>query len=147
MASFVAPSRRITAPQHIAGFKSSPAYRSLTGFILAVNEAIKGRAMTDPTEQCEVWLLQTACSLAPFEPSSSSCSPTEFIHLSIDACCATLQCHQTIGKLTVLLDTVDQWITDTPPVPQQGRFGNVAFRTFHQRIVQVLMVGCTWGTS
>jgi hypothetical protein len=42
-----------------------------------------------------------------------------------------------IEKLVDMLDKVDQMITDTPPVPQQGRFGNIAFRTLHQALVSV----------
>ena len=41
-----------------------------------------------------------------------------------------------------LLETLDGWITDIPPVAQQGRFGNASFRTWHERLVQVQLRVC-----
>ena len=49
----------------------------------------------------------------------------------------TIHCSQTLAKLVIALNTLDQWITDIPPVAQQGRFGNLAFRSWHERLVQV----------
>lgn len=41
---------------------------------------------------------------------------------------------QTVEALLKLLDTLDTWIDETPPVDQPSRFGNQAFRTWYSRL-------------
>lgn len=36
-----------------------------------------------------------------------------------------------------LLDTLDRWIDETPPVDQPSRFGNKAFRTWYAKLDEV----------
>ncbi|KAG9477705.1 hypothetical protein GDO78_012950 [Eleutherodactylus coqui] len=43
---------------------------------------------------------------------------------------------EVIEKLMVLLDTLDRWIDETPPVDQPSRFGNKAFRTWYSKLDQ-----------
>lgn len=38
-----------------------------------------------------------------------------------------------------LLNTLDRWIDETPPVDQPSRFGNKAFRTWYAKLDQVSM--------
>lgn len=38
-----------------------------------------------------------------------------------------------------LLDTMDQWITEYPPVEQPQRFGNQAFKSWYKRLSQVIL--------
>ena len=51
---FAAPARKIFAPQHVAAFKHSAAYKNITAFIMAVNEAVKGKPTTQPAPANEV---------------------------------------------------------------------------------------------
>lgn len=44
---------------------------------------------------------------------------------------------QPIEKLVALLNTLDRWIDETPPVDQPSRFGNKAFRTWYAKLDQV----------
>lgn len=44
---------------------------------------------------------------------------------------------QAIEKLVALLNTLDRWIDETPPVDQPSRFGNKAYRTWYARLDQV----------
>lgn len=46
---------------------------------------------------------------------------------------------QPIEKLVALLNTLDRWIDETPPVDQPSRFGNKAFRTWYAKLDQVSM--------
>ncbi|KAL8174759.1 UNVERIFIED_CONTAM: hypothetical protein K2H54_053322, partial [Gekko kuhli] len=41
-----------------------------------------------------------------------------------------------IEKLVAVLDTLDRWIDETPPVDQPSRFGNKAFRTWYAKLDQ-----------
>uniref|UniRef100_H3AZE6 Serine/threonine-protein phosphatase 2A activator n=1 Tax=Latimeria chalumnae TaxID=7897 RepID=H3AZE6_LATCH len=41
---------------------------------------------------------------------------------------------QPIEKLMALLNTMDRWIDETPPVDQPSRFGNKAYRTWYARL-------------
>ncbi|XP_074702704.1 serine/threonine-protein phosphatase 2A activator isoform X4 [Strix aluco] len=41
-----------------------------------------------------------------------------------------------IEKLVALLNTLDRWIDETPPVDQPSRFGNKAFRTWYAKLDQ-----------
>lgn len=50
---------------------------------------------------------------------------------------AVLSPRQPIEKLVTLLNTLDQWIDETPPVDQPSRFGNKAFRTWYAKVDQV----------
>ncbi|KAJ7308501.1 hypothetical protein JRQ81_009065 [Phrynocephalus forsythii] len=43
---------------------------------------------------------------------------------------------QPIKNLVALLDTLDRWIDETPPVDQPSRFGNKAFRTWYTKLDQ-----------
>nr|XP_009932706.1 PREDICTED: serine/threonine-protein phosphatase 2A activator isoform X2 [Opisthocomus hoazin] len=43
---------------------------------------------------------------------------------------------QPIEKLVALLNTLDRWIDETPPVDQPSRFGNKAFRTWYAKLDQ-----------
>lgn len=37
-----------------------------------------------------------------------------------------------------LLDKLDVWIEETPPIEQPQRFGNQAFRTWYKKVKEVL---------
>ncbi|XP_041431100.1 serine/threonine-protein phosphatase 2A activator-like isoform X2 [Xenopus laevis] len=39
-----------------------------------------------------------------------------------------------IQKLMALLDTMDRWIDEMPPVDQTSHFGNKAFRTWYAKL-------------
>ncbi|KAF8799054.1 Phosphotyrosyl phosphatase activator [Phlegmacium glaucopus] len=41
---------------------------------------------------------------------------------------------QSVDRLLVLLDTLEQWIIEIPPLQSPQRFGNLAFRTWGQRL-------------
>uniref|UniRef100_G1TX59 Serine/threonine-protein phosphatase 2A activator n=1 Tax=Oryctolagus cuniculus TaxID=9986 RepID=G1TX59_RABIT len=41
---------------------------------------------------------------------------------------------QAVEKLLALLDTLDRWIDETPPVDQPSRFGNKAYRTWYAKL-------------
>jgi len=40
-------------------------------------------------------------------------------------------------KLVAWLDTLEVWINEIPPLQQKMRFGNTAYRTWHERLQQV----------
>lgn len=44
---------------------------------------------------------------------------------------------QAIESTLRLLDTLDGWIDDIPPLPTPQRFGNLAFRTWGKRVDNV----------
>lgn len=44
---------------------------------------------------------------------------------------------QAIEKLVALLNTLDRWIDETPPVDQPSRFGNKAYRTWYAKLDEV----------
>ncbi|XP_078604517.1 serine/threonine-protein phosphatase 2A activator-like [Branchiostoma floridae x Branchiostoma japonicum] len=90
---FSVPKREITSPMHMGKWQKSQAHRDYMGFVLTLNEAVKGKSRT-----CE-------CHIS---------EPTE--------------------KLLGILDTLDGWVDETPPVEQPQRFGNKAYRTWFQRL-------------
>ncbi|ELW61980.1 Serine/threonine-protein phosphatase 2A activator [Tupaia chinensis] len=69
------------------------AYADYIGFILTLNEGVKGKKLT-------------------FEYKVS----------------------EAIEKLVSLLNTLDRWIDETPPVDQPSRFGNKAYRTWYAKL-------------
>lgn len=44
---------------------------------------------------------------------------------------------QTTRSIVTLLDTLDGWIDDIPPLSTPQRFGNIAFRTWGKRLEEV----------
>ncbi|CAI5797332.1 serine/threonine-protein phosphatase 2A activator [Podarcis lilfordi] len=93
--SFMIPKKEINMVPDMAKWKCSQAYADYMGFILKLNESVKGKKLT--------------CSYKVSEP---------------------------IEKLVDLLDTLDRWIDETPPVEQPSRFGNKAFRTWYTKLDQ-----------
>lgn len=45
--------------------------------------------------------------------------------------------HQAISRINALLDNLDEWIDEIPPLPTPQRFGNLAFRTWGKRLEEV----------
>nr|XP_003229726.2 PREDICTED: serine/threonine-protein phosphatase 2A activator [Anolis carolinensis] len=92
---FMIPKKEINMVPDMAKWKRSQAYADYMGFILTLNEGIKGKKLT--------------CEYRVSEP---------------------------IEKLVSLLNTLDRWIEETPPVDQPSRFGNKAFRTWYAKLDQ-----------
>lgn len=53
----------------------------------------------------------------------------------LNVCCLVVW--QTVEKLLDLLETLDRWINETPPVDQPSRFGNKAYRAWYAKLDQV----------
>jgi hypothetical protein len=49
----------------------------------------------------------------------------------------TSSSQMSVTNAITLLDTLDQWIDEIPPLPTPQRFGNLAFRTWGQRLEEV----------
>ncbi|KAK7895818.1 hypothetical protein WMY93_021143 [Mugilogobius chulae] len=91
--NFVVPKNEIIINPDMGKWKRSQAYADYIGFVLTLNEGVKGKKLS-----CEYTVSQT------------------------------------VEKLLVLLDTLDRWIDETPPVDQPSRFGNQAFRTWYSTL-------------
>ncbi|XP_048368136.1 serine/threonine-protein phosphatase 2A activator [Sphaerodactylus townsendi] len=94
--NFMIPQKEINMVPDMAKWKRSQAYADYIGFILTLNEGVKGKKLT-----CEY------------------------------------KVSEAIEKLVALLNTLDRWIDETPPVDQPSRFGNKAFRTWYAKLDQV----------
>ncbi|XP_053551712.1 serine/threonine-protein phosphatase 2A activator [Bombina bombina] len=90
---YIVPKKEINIVSDMGKWKRSQAYADYMGFVLSLNEGIKGKKLTDEYKVSEV-----------------------------------------IIKLIALLDTLDLWIDETPPVDQPSRFGNKAFRTWYNKL-------------
>ncbi|XP_020925618.1 serine/threonine-protein phosphatase 2A activator isoform X3 [Sus scrofa] len=88
-------SRGLVPPFHLCSPSLWQAYADYMGFILTLNEGVKGKKLT-------------------FEYRVS----------------------EAIEKLVTLLNTLDRWIDETPPVDQPSRFGNKAYRTWYAKLDQ-----------
>ena len=44
---------------------------------------------------------------------------------------------KSVDRLLVLLDTLEQWTIEIPPLQSPQRFGNLAFRTWGQQLEKV----------
>ncbi|XP_065350005.1 serine/threonine-protein phosphatase 2A activator isoform X2 [Cloeon dipterum] len=45
-------------------------------------------------------------------------------------------CSDKVGKVLELLETLNTWIDETPPIDQPQRFGNKAYKTWYQKLKQ-----------
>ncbi|XP_072816350.1 serine/threonine-protein phosphatase 2A activator isoform X1 [Vicugna pacos] len=91
--NFIIPKKEIHTVPDMGKWKRSQAYADYIGFILTLNEGVKGKKLT-------------------FEYTVS----------------------EAIEKLVALLNTLDRWIDETPPVDQPSRFGNKAYRTWYAKL-------------
>uniref|UniRef100_S4RDM6 Serine/threonine-protein phosphatase 2A activator n=1 Tax=Petromyzon marinus TaxID=7757 RepID=S4RDM6_PETMA len=90
---FMVPKREILAVPDMGKWKRSQAYADYMGFILTLNEAVKGKKLSSEFKVSEA-----------------------------------------VEQLVCLLDMMDRWIEEVPPVDQPQRFGNKAFRTWCARL-------------
>ncbi|XP_077140627.1 serine/threonine-protein phosphatase 2A activator isoform X2 [Ranitomeya variabilis] len=93
--NFIVPKKEINTVPDMVKWKRSQAYADYMGFILTINESVKGKKLT------------------------------------CDYCVS-----EVVVKLMAVLDTLDRWIDETPPVDQPSRFGNKAFRTWYAKLDQ-----------
>ncbi|GAB1286194.1 Serine/threonine-protein phosphatase 2A activator [Apodemus speciosus] len=93
--NFIIPKKEIHTVPDMGKWKRSQAYADYIGFILTLNEGVKGKKLTFDYKVSEA-----------------------------------------IEKLVALLDTLDRWIDETPPVDQPSRFGNKAYRTWYAKLDQ-----------
>lgn len=93
--TFIIPKKEIHTVPDMGKWKRSQAYADYIGFILTLNEGVKGKKLTFDYKVSEA-----------------------------------------IEKLVALLDTLDRWIDETPPVDQPSRFGNKAYRTWYAKLDQ-----------
>ncbi|XP_072344969.1 serine/threonine-protein phosphatase 2A activator isoform X2 [Scyliorhinus torazame] len=91
--SFIVPKKEINMFPDMGKWKRSKAYADYVGFVLTLNESVKGKKL--------------ACDFKTSEP---------------------------VEKLVLLLNTLDRWIDETPPVDQPSRFGNKAFRAWYNKL-------------
>ena len=54
---------------------------------------------------------------------------------------------QTVTKLVELVNKMDAWITEIPPIDQPQRFGNKAYRDWFARLKEVGSSGDVWFTK
>ncbi|KFQ67540.1 Serine/threonine-protein phosphatase 2A activator, partial [Phaethon lepturus] len=126
--SFMIPKKEINMVSDMAKWKRSQAYADYMGFILTLNEGVRGKKLT-----CEYKVSEVG------EEFGSSFFPA-LLHFGEDwhipFLLATLRKDGPIEKLVALLNTLDRWIDETPPVDQPSRFGNKAFRTWYAKLDQ-----------
>ncbi|KAI5615481.1 serine/threonine-protein phosphatase 2A activator, partial [Silurus asotus] len=118
---FMLPQKEISMVPDMGKWKRSRAYADYIGFILTLNEGVKGKKFTCDYPVSEVQSL--------FSSFKQELLPFFSYFLSL---CA----FQTVEKLLSLLGTLDRWIDETPPVDQPSRFGNKAFRTWYAKLEQ-----------
>ncbi|KFP46016.1 Serine/threonine-protein phosphatase 2A activator, partial [Cathartes aura] len=123
--SFMIPKKEINMVSDMAKWKRSQAYADYMGFILTLNEGVRGKKLTCEYKVSEVG--EETVSPAPLHFR-------EGWHIVFPL--ATLGKDGPIEKLVALLNTLDRWIDETPPVDQPSRFGNKAFRTWYAKLDQ-----------
>lgn len=90
---FVVPTTKVKVPTDMEQWLKSSAHNDYLGFILTINEAVKGKKLSDE------------CKVSDFTTSVMN-----------------------------LLDVISAWIDNIKPIEQPQRFGNKAFRTWHQKL-------------
>ncbi|KFW77258.1 Serine/threonine-protein phosphatase 2A activator, partial [Manacus vitellinus] len=120
---FMIPKKEINVVSDMAKWKRSQAYADYMGFILTLNEGVRGKKLT-----CEYKVSEVGEELpSPLQEAEA---------LSVCSLDGELSKLQPIEKLVALLNTLDRWIDETPPVDQPSRFGNKAFRTWYAKLDQ-----------
>lgn len=92
---FVPPARKIMSMQDMVKWKNSEAYFDYMGFVMTMNEAVKGKKISDIGNMSQL-----------------------------------------VENMISMLDKLDKWIDEIPPIEQPQRFGNKAFRLWYNRVVE-----------
>ncbi|KFO65622.1 Serine/threonine-protein phosphatase 2A activator, partial [Corvus brachyrhynchos] len=121
---FMVPKKEINVVSDMAKWKRSQAYADYMGFILTLNEGVRGKKLTCEYKVSEVGEEMVFLSPLHFEEGWHSPFPRALLG------------RMPIEKLVALLNTLDRWIDETPPVDQPSRFGNKAFRTWYAKLDQ-----------
>lgn len=97
---------------------------------------MSGHVFARPSKQ-----IHAESDLPAFRTSIAYQSLVHFLASMCDAVCgrpvsvlAPTEAPPAVAAMLRLLDEVDSWIAEIPPVSQPTRFGNKAFRTFHARL-------------
>ncbi|KGL95748.1 Serine/threonine-protein phosphatase 2A activator, partial [Charadrius vociferus] len=125
--SFVIPKKEINMVSDMAKWKRSQAYADYMGFILTLNEGVRGKKLT-----CEYKVSEVGEDMQ----SSSQDAEALCVLAGWEIKQVTSGHELPIEKLVALLNTLDRWIDETPPVDQPSRFGNKAFRTWYAKLDQ-----------
>jgi hypothetical protein len=129
--NFVVPTRLIKDVHDLRTFETSPAATRLQSFIQVFDRpsllfgAVVKKLSTPPSFVAR----NTLQAL-----NASVCG----VKLSDECVISPL-----VTRLLAALSTVEQWTDDYPPSPQQMRYGNVSFRTWHQRLIASTAGACT----
>jgi serine/threonine-protein phosphatase 2A activator len=109
------PTTGINRDDDVERWKNSKSYRDYAIFLRRLNESVVGYFL-------------------PWE----SGQPSKVVgSLTRIACMRSDPLHQAIQSLLKLLDTLDEWIEEIPPLESPQRFGNLAFRTWGRRLEEV----------
>ncbi|KFO99053.1 Serine/threonine-protein phosphatase 2A activator, partial [Calypte anna] len=122
--NFMIPKKEINVVSDMGKWKRSQAYADYMGFILTLNEGVRGKKLTCEYKVSEVGE-EFGCSWFSFSDFAAVVPDS-----SLDAWSLPIE------KLVALLNTLDRWIDETPPVDQPSRFGNKAFRTWYAKLDQ-----------
>ncbi|XP_009982835.1 PREDICTED: serine/threonine-protein phosphatase 2A activator isoform X2 [Tauraco erythrolophus] len=122
------PKKEINMVSDMAKWKRSQAYADYMGFILTLNEGVRGKKLTCEYKVSEVGEAYEQTEAGACQLKACHCVDLPRRGLIVPS--------EPIEKLVALLNTLDRWIDETPPVDQPSRFGNKAFRTWYAKLDQ-----------
>lgn len=131
---FSNPSKKIFDGHDVGYFKQSLAYDNLQEVIKAIVMMVKGQDL--PKNVLNPHLVSTKASsnsksnLPPTFQQAESSKDKDRSNAVLDLGCKN-------GSIMVeILDQLDQFITDTPPIEGPRRFGNYAFKDWYAKVEQ-----------
>ncbi|XP_026777692.2 serine/threonine-protein phosphatase 2A activator isoform X1 [Pangasianodon hypophthalmus] len=137
--TFMVPKKEISMVPDMGKWKRSQAYADYIGFILTLNEGVKGKKLTCdyPVSEVQPQSFITHLSHCARRKILTSSFVAPLFNVIVKFFLSFSLCaFQTIEKLLSLLGTLDRWIDETPPVDQPSRFGNKAYRTWYGKLEQ-----------
>ena len=119
------PKRQILSAMDMPKWKKSKAYSEYLNFIRNLNDSLKGSKLSDlvpvsPVCFDYIFVVQLQIYSKPIRQYSNVC--------------AKLKVVQSVLKL---LETLNKWVDETPPLQQPQRFGNQAFRIWFEKLKNV----------
>lgn len=113
------PTPKIKTDHDLEQWKSMPSYRTYLLFLRHLNYSVLGTSLPwIPEHRSQVWLYYFFLFFW-------------LAHLS------RKKKQKSVDRLLALLHTLEQWIVEIPPLQSPQRFGNLAFRTWGQRLEEV----------
>ncbi len=133
------PSRAIHSERDLQAFRASRTYAELVRFVRLLSDAVVGQPVPHPPSRGDAPPMTTATTTTTAVTAAAAATTrtrtTTIGSGSLTSSSPSSRWSASVDAMVKLLDSLEEWVEDFPPLSQPMRFGNRAFRDWHARLV------------